>query len=374
VCLFLLVVVLLQQGKGGDIAAAFGGSSSQTAFGARAGATVLTRATTIAGALFMIGAIVLGILARSGGGSVVYLTALQPANIFRAFERDGITTMLVVPQVLKLFLNAIDREVDRQGKRKAFEVLLRLAAWTPMNLRRLFFPAVHKRFGGTLEFFLCGGAYLDPELQRRWELLGVRVIQGYGATECSPLVTGNTMERRTLGSVGRAAPGVEVKIAPDGEIIARGANIMVGYWENPAATAAALENGWYHTGDVGRIDEHGELHLMGRKKSMIVLANGLNVFPEDIEEALKADERVTDALVVGVHGDDGQTVHAALLLKEAAQAADIVKATNRRLAAPQQIRAFTVWPEPDFPRTHTMKIRRNVVEETVRSQQAGAKR
>ncbi|MCX6020805.1 MAG: AMP-binding protein, partial [Chloroflexi bacterium] len=305
-----------------------------------------------------------------GGSSIVYLPALQPAAIFRAFEREGITCMLVVPQVLTLFLRGIEREADRQGKRRAFELLLKAAAYLPMSLRRRLFPAVHQKLGGRLLFFVSGGAYLDPQLQRRWERLGVKVVQGYGATEAAPIIAGNNLNRRVEGSVGAPLAGVEVRLAPDGEILARGANIMRGYWENPALTAEALRDGWYHTGDLGEWDAKGNLYLRGRKKSMIVLANGLNVHPEDVEQVLTQDQRVKEAVVLGMPKDGGVEVHAVLLLAHPDDAADVVRAANRRLASHQAIRGSTVWREADFPRTHTMKVKRSEVEETLKERLA----
>src|SRR5207244_1534650 len=168
-----------------------------------------------------------------------------------------------------------------------------IARRLPMGLRRLVFFSVHRQFGGRFRYIVSGGAALDPALGESWRELGVEVIQGYGTTECSPGITFNRLGLNRLGSVGTPLPGVEVKVADDGEVLARGANVFKGYWENEEATRAVLDrDGWYHTGDLGKLDEDGFLWLHGRKKDMIVLADGTKVYPEDIENTLAADPRI----------------------------------------------------------------------------------
>src|SRR5256886_7391628 len=136
---------------------------------------------------------------------------------------------------------------------------------------------IYKRFGGNFHFFVSGGAYLPPKLHKRWENMGFRVMQGYGATECAPVVSATPYNEHVYDSIGKPIPGVDVRITEDGELLVKGPNVAPGYWKNPEATAAAFENGWYHTGDLGFKDGKGNLYLKGRKKNLIVLANGLNV-------------------------------------------------------------------------------------------------
>lgn len=202
---------------------------------------------------------------------------------------------------------------------------------------------------------------MDSQLGAKWALLGVKVIQGYGTTEASPVISCHTLRNPRFDSAGRPLPGVEVRISEEGEILARGPNITPGYWEAPEQTTAAFEDGWYKTGDLGLIDAQGFLHIKGRKKNMIVLPSGLNVFPEDVEGALAKHPDVTDAVVVGLPKASRVEVHAALLLRDPAVAREVVSWTNRQLADHQRIRGFTVWPEEDFPRTHTLKVKKNVV-------------
>jgi long-chain acyl-CoA synthetase len=157
-------------------------------------------------------------------------------------------------------------------------------------------------------------------------------------------------------------PGVEVKIAPDGEILVRGPNVFQGYWQNPGATATTLVDGWYHTGDLGMLDDEGYLVLKGRKKDLIVLANGQNVYPEDIENELKQHPAVIEGVVLGLEKLGGVVeVHAVLLMHDPNEAENAVAFANSRLADHQRIQGYTVWPLEDFPRTHTLKVKKREV-------------
>lgn len=295
----------------------------------------------------------------SRGSSIVYARTLVPDTLLKLLSSQGITLMVLVPQALQLFLNGIEREVRRQKKEKAFETLHNLASYLPFSWRRLLFGAVHKRFGGHFKFFVSGGAYLPPQLAKRWENMGFRVMQGYGATECAPVVSATPYPDHTYGSVGKALPDQQIRIADDGEILVSGSNVALGYWKNPDATAEAFKDGWYYTGDLGYIDEKGFLYIKGRKKNLIVLANGLNVYPEDVENVLLTISTVKDAVVIGLTEDERDpVVHAVLLLEDPSQAKAAVQQANKQLASHQQIRGFTVWPEDDFPRTHTLKVKR----------------
>jgi long-chain acyl-CoA synthetase len=301
------------------------------------------------------------------GASIVYTRTLTPDTLIKMLAERQVTCMVLVPQALLLFLNAIEREVRRQHKMKQWEMLHRMGSSLPFGARRYLFGAVHKRFGGHFRFFVSGGAYLSPTLASRWENMGFRVIQGYGATECAPVISAPPANDHNLTSVGRPLPGVEVRIAQDGEILVRGPNVALGYWKNPEASEAAFKDGWYHTGDLGYLDAANNLYLKGRKKNMIVLANGLNVYPEDIENVLQEDPDLKEAIVVGLAEPDGSPqVHAVLLLDDLEKAKNIVQRANKRLASHQQIKSFTVWAEKDFPRTHTLKVKRHEVLDKVK--------
>ena len=296
------------------------------------------------------------------GASVTYPTSRQPTVLARTMRERQITTMLLVPQGLELLMNGIEREVRRQGKGALWDKLLKIAERTPYPLRRRLFGRVHRQFGGKLDFIVSGGAALDPELGRKWELMGVKIVQGYGATEASPVISNHTLYERRPDSVGRPLPNVEVRISDDGEILVRGDNISPGYWNSPEQTAAAFLSAqggdWYKTGDIGLFDGDGFLHIRGRMKDMIVLPSGQNVYPDDIQAVLNRHPNVTDSAVVGLQQGSSVEVHAALILDGAEDAGPIVSWANDQLAEQQRVRGYTIWPDEDFPRTHTLKVKK----------------
>ncbi len=304
------------------------------------------------------------------GARIVYPTSRQPTFIFRALQENGITLLLLVPQGLQLFIEGIEREVERRDRTRAWTMMNRWAPRLPMTLRRRLFNQVHARLGGRVRVMLSGGAYLDPALAQKWENLGIAVAQGYGATEASPVITFNRLRERVQGSVGRALLGQEVRIAEDGEVLTRGRNVTPGYWQDEEATAAAFEGGWYRTGDLGYLDGSGNLFLKGRKKDLIVPASGQNVYADDVERALNAHPAVAEAVVAGLPDErsGAETVHAILLLEDpSVPAKDIIEEANAKLADHQRITGHTVWPEDDFPRTHTLKVRKGPVVDYVKA-------
>jgi long-chain acyl-CoA synthetase len=316
------------------------------------------------------------------GADIMYVRSRNPRVIFEAIRDHRTTTMLLVPQVLDLFWTSVEREVDRSGKRATFDRLRRIARHLPYPVRRFLFRRVHAQLGGGLNLFVCAAAFLPPALQQAWEDVGVVVMQGYGATECGP-ASATSRTDHGLGTVGRTIPPVEVKLADDGEILVKGPTLFQGYWRDPEASAAALSgDGWYMTGDIGRHDDAGHLILMGRKKDIIVLPNGLNVYPEDIENALRTAglrESVVietrpgriEAVVLAPgepvipRGGDVPGMAVEALHRDPVElGAEIdaaVKAANQTLSAQQRVVAWRLWPDADFPRTHTLKVKRDRV-------------
>jgi long-chain acyl-CoA synthetase len=314
------------------------------------------------------------------GADILYVKSRNPRVLMEAIREHRMTSMVVVPQVIELFWTAIEREVAKSGRAATFERTRRIARRLPYPARRFLFRSVHARLGGSLRLLVSAGAFLPPALQQAWEDLGIVVIQGYGSTE-SGFGTCTSREDHGLGTVGRTQPPIEVRLAPDGEIEFRGPSVFRGYFQDPVATAAAsTPDGWYRSGDIGRFDEAGRLVLMGRSKDIIVLPNGLNVYPEDVENALRT-AGIPDAVVLetrpgrieavllvpGPHEPDTPVVNAAGELvgpraveaRAACEAA--VRQANARLAVHQRVAAWRPWPEADFPRTHTLKIRRDAV-------------
>ncbi|MCJ7709635.1 MAG: AMP-binding protein, partial [Chloroflexi bacterium] len=270
-----------------------------------------------------------------------------------------VSVLLIVPQGLRLLDAAIERKVDQAGQRSRFETLHRVAQRSPRRLKRLLFRPVLSEFGGRLHTIGVGASALEVDVATRWQDMGIDVLQGYGQTEMGPVVSFTRPERNVLGTVGEPIPGVEVRIADDGEILARGPGRFAGYWKNPEATADAIDaDGWYHTGDLGAMTPAGMLTFRGRKKDMLALPDGQKVYPEDVEAILREDVRLQDATVVGWPHGAGLRVHAVLLMDDPTLAEEVVRAANARLAPHQQIRGTTVWPDPDLPRTHTLKVRK----------------
>jgi len=303
--------------------------------------------------------------ALSVGADIRYVRSRNPRVIFEALRDHRVTSMIVVPQVLDLFWSAIEREVEKSGRARQFGWLRRIARHLPMRLRRVLFRSVHVRLGGGFRMFVSSGAFLPPALQQAWEDLGVIVLQGYGATETGS-GTCTTLDDHGIGTVGRPPAGIELRLAEDGEIQFRGPTLFKGYWDEPGLTAEAFtEDGWYRTGDIGHLDDAGRLILSGRKKDIIVLPNGFNVYPEDIENALRiagvrhsvvletAPGRIEAVILPADPDEPAASAHARI--------GAAVKAANATLGPNQRVAAWQVWHGEDFPRTHTLKVKRDQV-------------
>ena len=262
------------------------------------------------------------------------------------------TILTVVPRILEVIRTRILLQLTREKpwKRRLFEQALagglrRIDGRTRL-LDRIADPLldalvrrkVLARFGGRLVALVSGGARLDPEVGRFYQALGVPVLQGYGQTEAGPVISVNPPRRARVATVGRLLSGVEMRIAEDGELLVRGNLVMDGYWNQPSATAAALQDGWLHTGDVGVFDADGYLTITDRKKDIIVLSGGENVSPARIEGLLMAEPEVLQAVVFG----DGQTGLSGLIVpadgQDARTVAAAVARVNQRLAVPERIR------------------------------------
>lgn len=209
--------------------------------------------------------------------------------------------VMVVPLFVETFYKAIMNNVREQGKEEKFRKGIKLSTFLlklGIDVRRKMFKDVLEAFGGNLRWLISGGAPLDPFYVRAFREIGIDILNGYGTTECSPCVAVNRNYFYKDGSVGQLVPGNEVRIAPDGEVELRGPVVMQGYYGNPEATAESLsKDGWYKTGDLGRVDEDNFIFLTGRKKNLIILSNGENISPEEIESDFQIDEGVCEVLV-----------------------------------------------------------------------------
>ncbi len=219
---------------------------------------------------------------------------------------------------------------------------------------------------------MVGGAQLDPRSETFWNKLGFLVLQGYGLTETSPVVTVNHPFHTRQGSIGKALKGQEVKIAPDGEILVRGESVVSEYL-GEAGETRVLDDGWLHTGDLGEMDSEGCLYYKGRKKDVIVTSEGLNVYPQDVESVLSSFPQIHDSAVIALPKDGEEKVHAVLIPKDASLDVDqLIRQANQNLEAHQRIGSWSIWPEEEFPRTaSTLKIKRRQVTQSVGAAQKG---
>ena len=234
----------------------------------------------------------------------------------RVLSEQRITHMVVVPQLLTIMGRSIEQELAEKipsGRSASLERSLRVS----LAARRALYWPVHQRLGGHLRMFLSGGAALPEATHELWERLGVRVVQGYGTSECSPVITLGSHDGRTpLGSVGKPLLDVQLKLGLDGELHVQGPNVMLGYWRDPGRTAEVLSDGWYATGDLAEIDSESNVRIIGRAKDLIALPSGLKVWPEDVEEILRAHPLVKDAAIVAVPTSaGGMVLHAYLLTR-----------------------------------------------------------
>jgi long-chain acyl-CoA synthetase len=256
--------------------------------------------------LFELTAGFLGVL--YGGGRVCYCNSLLPHEIVAAMREQKVTGMVTVPLFLKLFARAIRKEIEKQPlwRRSVFNVFRRVFPLLPLNQRRRLFAKLHSSFGGQLEYFVCGGAPLDIGTVNFFESIGLPVYQGYGLAETSPVIATNGPTANRTGSVGKALPGIEVKIADGGEILTRGPHVMRGYFGNDELTASVIDaDGWLHTGDVGHLDRDGFLFISGREKNVIVLGSGKKVQPEELEAVLFEHPDIEEGCIIGVVASEG---------------------------------------------------------------------
>jgi long-chain acyl-CoA synthetase len=310
-------------------------------------------------------------------GTVFFQETLKPADLISTIRRERVSVLVAVPRTLQSLKEKIERDLEVSRQIESFRKNYTAAKGRHFLRRWWIFRRVHLQFGWKFCAFISGGATLDPETEEFWGRLGFAVIQGYGLTETTSLITVNHPFRIGKGSIGKVLAGREVKLAPDGEILVRGSGVASGYWNagelSPVATASesrsgsGFEDGWYHTGDIGEIDSAGNLFFKGRKKDVIVTPAGMNIYPEDLEVALRKQPEVKDCVVVPLALGGNAEPCAALILKdEAADPARTIDNANQTLSEYQRIHRWIVWPTEDFPRTSTQKPRRAEIAETAR--------
>jgi long-chain acyl-CoA synthetase len=298
------------------------------------------------------------------GGKAIYLSKVNSLTISNELYYSDATHLVMVPQVMRNMLSSIEKKIPDMRK---YHALLSISRHLPFVLRRKLFAKLYRALGKNLQFFAVGGATIDMESAKKWELLGIKIIEGYGATEVTAVATGpRSIKERKLGSIGTALPGVEIRLDDD-EIMIKSRSITAGYYKNPEITKKYFSGGWYKTGDIGRLDSKGNLYFVGRDAFKIVLQNGENVYVEDIEREINLNENVKESCVVGINRKGKEIIHASIILKNSAKLKAVVTQINTKLESRQQIQDFSLWPGEDFPRTRTLKIDRKLVQSLIQS-------
>jgi long-chain acyl-CoA synthetase len=297
------------------------------------------------------------------GAEVHFEARLQPARMMQTIRRERISVLAAVPRILELLKSHLEAEGP------AINASIQAAHGESIWRRWWRFRKTHREFGFKFWAFVCGGASLPTELESFWRTLGFVVVQGYGMTETSALITLNHPFRTGQGTIGKPLPGRDIRISDDGEIQVRGEMVSATTWQG--GELRRREDPWLATGDLVAQDESGQLRFLGRKSEVIVTSAGLNVHPEDVEAALKRQPGVEESVVFSFVTQSGTEPAAVLLFRGAsshAQAAVIV--ANADLAEYQRVRRWAVWPDLDLPRTSTGKIQRRRVAQWFAEQQA----
>lgn len=307
------------------------------------------------------------------GGETYFQDSLNPSEIIQTVRKNRISVVASVPRVLDTLRNKLERDYEARGESKALEDKLAEAESRHFLARWWMFRRIHSQFGWKFWAFISGGAALSPDTEAFWRRLGFAVVQGYGMTETASLITVNHPFNLSRRSIGKSLPGREVKLDEKGEILVRGENVSPGYWGKAGAISNQADQsaeGWFRTGDVAEMDQAGNLFFKGRKKDVIVTSAGLNIYPDDLEAALNAQPEVRDSAVLGIDTPQGPEPFAVLLLRDDRADADaIVKRANQTLSSFQQVRRWSIWPEEDFPRTPTLKIRKPLVMERLKAEE-----
>ncbi len=294
------------------------------------------------------------------GATSIFLDTLNPSEVVRVIRAERVSVLVTVPRLIESLRDQIERDLSARGKLDAFRRDFRTAEGEHFLKRWWRFRAIRRRFGWRFWAVVSGGAALPPAAEQFWSRLGYAVIQGYGLTETTSLVSLNHPFRLGRGSIGKALAGLEVKLSEEGEIVVRGENVASGYWKDSGIAPVLDAEGWFHTGDLGERDANGNLYFKGRRKNVIVTPEGMKVYPEDLEAELRKEPGLRDCVVVGLDRDGNAEPCAVLLLRESpadssAATAEIVQRANERLAPFQRMRRWFVWPDNDFPRTPTQK-------------------
>jgi long-chain acyl-CoA synthetase len=290
------------------------------------------------------------------GATTIFLDSMRPSELLETVKRERVSVLIAVPRVIESLEREIEQQFESEGRIEEFRKEIVASEKEHFLLRWWRFRRIHRRLGWKFWAFISGGAALPAAAESFWNRLGYAVIQGYGLTETTSLISLNHPFRSDKGSIGKLFPGLEMKVGPNGEILVRGENIAAGYWSGRQLQPVVGEDGWFHTGDLAEVDEQGRLFFKGRQKNVIVTPAGMNIYPQDLERALREQAGVKESVVIGLERDGNAEPCAVLLLdSDAADPGLIVQNANKSLAEFQRMHRWVVWPEPDFPRTPTQK-------------------
>jgi long-chain acyl-CoA synthetase len=329
----------------------------------------------------------------SRGAQITYLEELSGEALSAAIKNGHVTGMVGVPALWELLHRRIKNRLREKGDwiGDATDHLIRLNSWlrnkTPLNLGQIVFYPIHEGLGGRIRYLISGGSALGESVHKDFHGLGFTILEGYGLTEASPVLTVTRPQNQLIkGSVGPSLPGVEVKILDAdgtgvGEVVARGPNIMLGYFENETATRATLIERWLHTGDLGRLDDDGNLYIVGRSKDVIIDANGKNVYPDELEELYGKSPLIKELSIVGLPDPDGGERVACLVVPDFGydislsrpQTHKLVEEHFRDISANlpfyQRVKVLH-FSDDELPRTATRKVKRRDVIDTVQSMES----
>ena len=316
----------------------------------------------------------------SKGCTIAFCEGIR--HIADNIKEFDITTMISVPILFENMYKRMIKSIEKKGKLETVEKGIKISQFLlkfGIDIRKKLFNEIHKNLGGNIKLLVAGGAALDPETEKGFNALGFRMYQGYGLTESSPVIASEDDKYRRLGSIGKAFPSLDAKVIDAneegiGELVAKGPSIMLGYYNNEEATKETIDDeGWLHTGDLAKIDKDGYIFISGRKKFVIVLKNGKNIYPEELETLINKIEGITESFVYGKPEEDGdykiccKIVYNKELIEEIYKTTDEekikeiiwqeVKKVNKTMPAYKYIREITI-TEKELIKTTTQKIKR----------------
>lgn len=332
------------------------------------------------------------------GARVVYLETLNTTELLRALRERRVTAFAVVPQFFYLIHERILKEVGQRGRLARWSLRILVALNRRLrdigvNAGRIFFRPIHRTLGDQMRYLVTGGSRFDPQIARDFHAFGIDILQAYGLTETCGGAFVTPPGNIVIGSVGPPLPGVEGKIVDPqpqedgqevGEVAIRGPIVMKGYWNRPDATAAVLKDGWFHSGDLGYFDARGNLFITGRQKDVIILSNGKNVYPEEIEASYLKCAYIKEICVMGLQARPGdpasERLHAVVVpnfellrQRKIVNSKEIIRfeieGISTQLASTKRIGSYEIWQE-DLPRTTTRKLKRFEIEKRVLANQA----